>query len=37
VRYDLVREDGAWKIADIHGRFAAGEPDWSLRNLLHLR
>ena len=23
VRYDLVREDGAWKIADIHGRFAA--------------
>ena len=37
VRYELVREDGAWKIANIHGRSAAGDPEWSLREMLHLR
>lgn len=37
VRYELAREDGAWKIADIHGRSAAGDPEWSLRKMLHLR
>ena len=36
VRYELVREDGAWKIANIHGRSAAGDPEWSLREMLHL-
>ena len=37
VRYELVHEDGSWKIADIHGRSAAGDPEWSLREMLHLR
>ncbi len=37
LRSDLGREDGAWKIADIHGRSGAGEPQWSLREILHMR